>query len=56
MIKVKGFVVKEEEFKGNQIKVLYMVLEDDSLYRVGTLKNGKTFNFVNCMHREFKQN
>ena len=55
-MKVKDLIIKDEEFQGNKIKVLYLVLEDNTIYRVGTLKSGKTFNYVNCMHKEYKPN
>lgn len=63
-MKVNNLVIKEIEFKGNKIKQLYLILDNNEEYLIGTLKSreiaqdGKVvkINYVNCVHKEFKKN
>lgn len=52
---VKTLIVKETEFKGKIIKQLYVVI-DNKEFLIGTLKEKDSYQFINCVHREFKEN
>ena len=49
------FVVKESEFKGKVIKQLYVVI-DDKEFLIGTVKEKTDYGYINCVHKEFKEN
>lgn len=53
-MKVEGFKVKEEEYQGYKFKVLYIVI-DGIEYKVGTLKDGQSFNYINSIHRTYNK-
>ena len=53
---MKGFILKEEEYKGTKFTSVYLIDKDGTEYLVGTLKKGKNKNYVNCCHKEFKKN
>ena len=54
-MKVQNLIVKPEEFNGNKIFGLYILIEDKE-YRIGTIKETpKGFCYINCMHKEFKK-
>ena len=55
-MKVKDLIVKDEEYQGTKFKTLWVVLEDGSTYKIGTLKQGTNINYINCVHKEFKKN
>lgn len=48
-------IVKENEFKGKIIKQLYVVI-DNKEFLIGTLKDKDQYGYVNCVHKEFKEN
>lgn len=55
-MKVKDLIIKEEEYKGYKFNTLYLVLEDGTEFKIGTLKMSTNCNFINCVHKDFKQN
>lgn len=54
-MQVKNMIVKEEEYKGVKYYSLFVII-DDKQYLIGTLKQREKFNYINCIHKEFKNN
>lgn len=52
-MKVENLIVKKESFKGNEFYSLFVII-DGKEYRIGTLKEKENYNFINCVHRDFK--
>lgn len=62
-IKIKDLVVIDESYNGIDFKTLGVLAvennngkEQEVIYKLGTLKNAKSFNYINCIHKDFKQN
>lgn len=54
-MKVKDLIIVEEEYQGYKFRTLYVVLEDGTKYKIGTLKDSTNCNYINCVHKEFKK-
>lgn len=54
-MKVKDLIIVEEEYQAHKFKTLYIVLDDGSKYKIGTLKDSVNCNYINCVHKEFKK-
>ena len=52
---VGKLIVKESEYKGMVIKQLYVVI-DNKEYLIGTVKDKSDYGYINCVHKEFKEN
>ena len=56
---IDNMIVKENEIEFNgqkyKVKQLYVVVGDKE-YLIGTLKEKEKYNFINCIHKEFKKN
>lgn len=55
-MKVKNLIIRQEEYMEHKFYTLYLVLEDGTEYKIGTLKESTNCNFVNCVHKEFRKN
>lgn len=62
-IKIKDLIVIDELYNGTEFKTLGVLAiqnengkEQEVIYKLGTLKNAKSFNYINCIHKDFKKN